>query len=107
MRSILVVPRVASGPRRDRLPCQGVTEISMSAGRKESPEKSVSPRQPKRNPDQPATEVRKDAASHTDSSTKSGKPERKAEFAQGTYYRQGVLVPGGPHKSPVPRSRNR
>ncbi len=107
MRSILAVPRVASGPRRDRLPCQGVTEISMSAGRKESPEKSVSPPQPKRNPDQPATEVHKDAASHGDSSTKSGKPERKAEFAQGTYYRQGVLVPGGPHKGPMPRTRNR
>jgi hypothetical protein len=107
MRSILVVPRVASGPRRGRLPCQGVTEISMSAGRKENPEKSVSPRQPKKNPDQPATAVHKSAASPTDSSTKSDKPEHKAAFAQGTYYRQGVLVPGGPHKSPMPRSRNR
>lgn len=79
----------------------------MSAGLKESPEKSVLPRQPKRNSDQSATEVLKDAASHIDSSTKSDKPERKTEFAQGTYYRQGVLVPGGPHKGPMPRSRNR
>jgi len=103
----MIVPRVASGPRRDRLPCQGITEISMSAGRKESPEKSVSPSQSNKNPDQPATEVGKDAASNTDSSAKSVKPERKVEFAQGTYYRQGVLVPGGPHKGAMPRNRNR
>ena len=107
MRSILGVPRVASGPRRDRPPCQGVMEISMSAGRKESPEKSVSPQQPERDPDQTATEVYKDAASHPDSSTKSGSPERKAGFAQGIFYRQGVRVPSGPHKSPMPRTRNR
>ena len=107
MRSILDGPRVASGPRRDRLPCQGVTEIRMSAGRKESPEKSLSPRQPRRNPDQPEATVAKTAESHSDSSTKSGKEQPKTPFAQGTYYRQGVLVPGGPHKGAMPRTRNR
>ena len=107
MRSILDAPRVASGSRRDRLPYLGVTEIRMSAGRKASPEQSVSPRQPKKNPDQPAREVRKEAASHPDSSTKSGSPERKTGFAQGTYYRQGVRVPAGTQKNPIPRSRNR
>jgi hypothetical protein len=107
MRSILVVPRVASGPRRDRPPCQGVTEIRMSSGRKEIPEKSVSSHQPGKIPDQPAAAVDKNAASHAESSTQSGKPERKTEFAQGTYYRQGVRVPEGQHKSPVPRTRNR
>ena len=101
------MPRVASGPRRDRLPCEGVTEISMSAGRKESPEKSALPRQPRRNPDQPVTELHKDAASHTDLSTKAGNPERKVGFAQGTVYRQGVRVADGPHKSPLSRTRNR
>jgi hypothetical protein len=79
----------------------------MSAGRKENPEKSVSRLQPERNPDQPVTEVLKDEAPHTDSSTKSDKPERKAEFAQGTYYRQGVRVPAGSQKNPLPRTRNR
>ena len=107
MRSILAVPRVASGPRRDRLPCQGVTEISMSSGRKESPEKSFSPLQPGTIPDQPATSARKDAASHADAPTKSGEPQGKTGFAQGTYYRQGVRVPGGLSKSAIPRSRNR
>ena len=107
MRSILAVPRVASGPRRDGLPCQGVTEMSMSAGRKESPEKSVSLRQRKTSPDQPATEVLKVAVAHTDASTKSDKPECKVEFAQGTYYRQGVRVPAGSQKNPLARTRNR
>jgi hypothetical protein len=107
MRSILAVPRVASGPRRNRLPCEGITEISMSAGRKESPAKSVSPSQPATNSDQPAMDVPKDAASHMDSSTKAITPGRKVEFAQGTYYRQGVRVSGVPQKSPMPRTRNR
>jgi len=79
----------------------------MSAGRKESFEKSALPRQRKRNPDQPVTEVLKDAASRTDSSTKAGNLERKAGFAQGTVYRQGVRVSGGPDKGPLPRTRNR
>ena len=107
MRSILGALRAASGPRRDRLPCQGITEISMSAGRKESLEKSVLPRQRKRNSDQPVTEVLKDAASHTDSSARAGNPQRKAEFAQGTVYRQGVRVSSAPHKGAIPRTRNR
>ncbi len=107
MRSILGGPRVASGPRRDRLPCQGVTEISMSSGRKESPEKSVSPLQPGTIPDRPATSARKDATSHADAPGKSGEPQGKTGFAQGTFYRQGVRVPGGPGKSAIPRTRNR
>lgn len=107
MRSILDVPRVASGSRRDRLPHPGVTEIRMSAGPKTTSKKSLAPGQPRKIPDQTAAAVDKNAASHPDSSTKSGKTERKAEFAQATYYRQGVLVPGGPHKGPMPRSRSR
>ena len=79
----------------------------MSAGRKAKPEKSLAPRQPGKIPDQAAVAVDKDASSHPESLTKSGKPEHKAGFAQGTYYRQGVLVPGGPHKGPLPRSRSR
>ena len=75
----------------------------MPSGRKESLEKPVSPLPPKKTPDQPAAEVHKDA----DSPAKSGKPQGKAEFAQGNYYRQGVLVPGGPHKGAMPRTRNR
>ena len=75
----------------------------MSAGRKESPEKSVLPRLTRKNPDRPAMEVLKDAAAQADLPVKAG----KTEFAQGTYYRQGVLVPGGPHKGAMPRTRTR
>ena len=103
MRSILNVPRVASGPRRDTPPRMGVTEIRMSAGRKAKSEKSPAPRQPGETLDKPAAAADKDAASPA----KSDKPEHKTGFAQGTYYRQGVLVPGGPHKGPMPRSRSR
>jgi hypothetical protein len=107
MRSILDVPRVASGSRRDKLPDLGVRENRMSAGPKSNSKKSISPGQPGSIPDQIAAAVQKIAATHPGSSMKSGKPERKAEFGQATYYRQGVLVPGGPHKSPMPRSRSR
>ena len=107
MGSILDVPRVASGPRRDRLPCPGATEIRMSVGRKAKPEKSLASLQPGKTPYRPEATVDKNAASQPEPSIKSGKPERKVEFAQGTYYRQGVLVPGGPHKGPMPRVRNR
>ena len=107
MRSILDAPRVASGSRRDRLPYLGVTEIRMSAGRKAKSEKSLAPHQSEKIPEQSAVAVDKSAASPPEASTKSGKPERKVEFAQGTYYRQGVLVPGGPHKGPMPRNRSR
>ncbi len=75
----------------------------MSAGRKAKPEKSL----PTPYPDRPAAVADKNAASQPESSTKSGEPERKSGFAQGTYYRQGVLVPGGPHKGAMPRSRSR
>ncbi len=107
MRSILEVPRVASGSRRDRLPRLGVTEMRMSAGPKTDSKKSIAPDPSRTIPDQTAAAADKNAASHPDSSMKSGKPERKAEFAQATYYRQGVLVPGGPHKGPMPRSKSR
>jgi hypothetical protein len=79
----------------------------MSAGRKESPEKSALSHQLRRNPDKPVTELHKNTASHTELSTKTGNPERKVEFAQGTVYRQGVRVANGPQKSPMPRARNR
>jgi hypothetical protein len=67
----------------------------MSSGRKESPEKSVSPLQPGTIPDRP------------DAPGKSGETQGKTGFAQGTFYRQGVRVPGGPGKSAIPRTRNR
>ena len=38
-----------------------------------------------------------------DSQAKPPLPETKAQFGQATFYRQGVLVPGGPHKSPTPQ----
>ncbi len=76
----------------------------MSAGRKDKP---LSPRPSQTMSDWSVAPVHKDAASQTNSSEKSGKPDNKAVFAQGTYYRQGVLVPGGPRKGPMPRSRNR
>jgi hypothetical protein len=75
----------------------------MSAGRKAKLEKSL----PTPHSDRPATATDKNEASRPESSTKSGEPERKSGFAQGTYYRQGVLVPGGPHKGPMPRTRSR
>ncbi len=78
----------------------------MSVGRKAKPEKSLASLQPGKTPDRPVATADKNAASHPESSIRSGKPER-VEFAQGTYYRQGVLVPGGPHKGPMPRVRNR
>lgn len=79
----------------------------MSSGRKESPEKSVSPLQPGTIPDRPATSARNDATSHADAPGKSGETQGKTGFAQGTFYRQGVRVPGGPGKSAIPRTRNR
>jgi hypothetical protein len=75
----------------------------MSAGRKAKPEKSL----PTPHPDRPATGAGKNAPPQAESPTKPGEPERKSGFAQGTYYRQGVLVPGGPHKSATPRGRIR
>ena len=107
MRSILDVPRVASGSRRDRLPELGVMENRMSDGPKSNSKKSIPAGQPGTIPDRSAAAVHENAASHPGSSMKSGKPERKAEFGRATYYRQGVLVPGGLHKSPMPRSRSR
>ncbi|HKB81655.1 MAG TPA: hypothetical protein VKD04_00460 [Burkholderiales bacterium] len=108
MRSILVVPRVASGPSGAAdCPAQGSTEIRMSAGPKENPENTLSPLPRNANPDRPAPEVRKDIESHVVASSKDGKQERKVEFAQGTIYRQGIRVPNGPNKSPVSRGRNK
>ena len=79
----------------------------MSVGRKAKPEKSLAPSPPGKIPEHPAVARDANAAPHPESSGKSGKPER-VEFAQGTYYRQGVLVPGGPHaKNPMARGRNR
>jgi hypothetical protein len=67
----------------------------MSAGQKMKPEKSLSPAA-----DQSAAAGGKETALPADSSKKPG-------FAQGTYYRQGVLVPGGPPKSAMLRGRGR
>ena len=75
----------------------------MSAGRKTKPENSL----PTLQSHELAAPTGKNSVSRTKSPAKSGEPERKTEFAQGTYYRQGVLVPGGPHKGPMPRSRSR
>jgi hypothetical protein len=67
----------------------------MSAGQKLKSEKSPSPAA-----DQSATAGQKETALPAESSKKPG-------FAQGTYYRQGVLVPGGPPKSAMLRGRGR
>lgn len=75
----------------------------MSAGRKAKPEKSL----PTLQSHELAAPTGKNTASPIKSPAKPGEPERKTGFAQGTYYRQGVLVPGGPHKGPMPRSRSR
>jgi hypothetical protein len=103
------MPRIALGTWRDRRPCQGVTEISMRAGRKENRNKSVSPSKiTKKSPDQPAQCGDRDAAPHADSPAESGKPAHKIEFAPGTYYRQGVRVPARPpSKSALLRVRSR
>lgn len=79
----------------------------MSAGPKAKSETSLALRQPGKIPDHPVAAVDETDALPPESSTRSDKPQRKTEFAQGTYYRQGVLVPGGPHKGPMPRSRIR
>ena len=68
----------------------------MSAGHKMKSEKS--PSIP--HADLAAAASNKEAALPADSSKKSG-------FAQGTYYRQGVLVPGGPPKGATLRGRGR
>lgn len=75
----------------------------MNAGRKAKPEKSL----PTLQSHELAAPTGKNTASPVKSPAKPGEPERKTGFAQGTYYRQGVLVPGGPHKGPMPRSRSR
>jgi hypothetical protein len=75
----------------------------MSVGPKEIPAKSVAPRQPRNITGQHEAAPGKVATPQADTPSKAGKQERKAEFGQATYYRQGVLVPGGPHKSTVPR----
>jgi len=75
----------------------------MSAGRKAKPENSL----PTLQSHELAARTGKNTASRTKSPAKPVEPERKTGFAQGTYYRQGVLVPGGPHKGPMPRSRSR
>jgi hypothetical protein len=68
----------------------------MSAGRKTKSEKSLlTP-----HPAQPVAAGDKKVDLLADSSKKPG-------FAQGTYYRQGVLVPGGPPKSAMLRGRGR
>ena len=79
----------------------------MSAGQKSNSNKSPCSSQPPKILDQTAPAADQTAASYPGSSMKSGKSERKAEFGKATYYRQGVLVPGGLNKNPVPRSRSR
>ena len=72
----------------------------MSAGRKSNPEPSPAA--------WPFSEPAASAANpDTQSLSKSARPENKAGFAQGNYYRQGVLVPGGPPKSVTTRGKNR
>jgi len=75
----------------------------MSAGRKAKSDKSL----PTLQSHELAVPTGKNTASRSESGAKSGESERKTGFAQGTYYRQGVLVPGGPHKGSMPRSRGR
>ena len=71
----------------------------MSAGRKANPAKSV-----------PSGIAKGKVAAASGKDTAplpAGAPKAaRTEFAPGTYYRQGVLVPGGPHKA-MPRGRSR
>ena len=75
----------------------------MSAGQKSKPEKSL----PTLQSHEFASPTGKNTASPVRSPVKPGEPERNTGFAQGTYYRQGVLVPGGMHKGPIPPRRSR
>jgi hypothetical protein len=75
----------------------------MSAGRKAKSEKTL----PTLQSHQLEAASGKNAASRTESPAKSVEPGSKTGFAQGTYYRQGVRVPGGPYKGGMPRGRGR
>jgi hypothetical protein len=79
----------------------------MSAGPKDTPEKSLfaDPNIPPKQ--EPGTVEDKTSISPPDQPDKSGKHDAKAGFGEANYYRQGVLVRGGPGKGPMPRGRSR
>ena len=99
------MPRVASGSSRDRSAEQEITKTRMNAASKDT--NSNTPGLQKNVAGKPAGDAAQSTASQPDSQAKPPLPETKAKFGQATFYRQGVLVPGGPHKSPTPRSKNR
>jgi len=79
----------------------------MSAGPKDTPEKSLFPEPNIRAEQKPGTVEAKPSISPPNPPDKSGKDGIKAGFGEPNYYRQGVLVRGGPVKGPMPRGRSR
>jgi hypothetical protein len=78
----------------------------MSAGSKSHPEQSTPESGPAKTEGKPV-EARKHAVSKTATGDKSGSQAGSPAFAQGAYYRQGVLVPGGPPTRTTSRGRSR
>jgi hypothetical protein len=81
-------------------------ETVMSAGSKFSPEQPVAESASAQTRDKPAA-LRKQAVAKAATANKSGSQADSPAFAQGAYYRQGVLVPGGPPARAVYRGKNR
>jgi hypothetical protein len=78
----------------------------MSAGPKDTPEKSRFADPNIRTEQEPGTLEDKTSISRPDQPNKSGKLEAKAGFGEANYYRQGVLV-RGPGMGAMPRGRSR
>jgi hypothetical protein len=57
--------------------------------------------------DPEATSGRPAPAGRLDAAKREPSSERKAGFAPAAYYRQGVLVPGGPATRTMPRARKK
>lgn len=79
----------------------------MSAGPKHTPEKSLFVGPIIRAEHKLGAVEGKTSMSQPDSLAKDDKHEGKTGFGQANYYRQGVLVPGGPGKRPMARGRSR
>jgi len=78
----------------------------MSAGPKASPDKSA-PESAQANTVTRNAGGRKQAAPKTGAANKTDAAGLRPAVAQGAYYRQGVLVPGGPPNRIASRGRNR
>ena len=79
----------------------------MSAGPKDTPEKSLFADPNIRTEQEPGTVEDKSSISPPNPPDKGGKHGVKAGFGEANYYRQGVLVRGGPGKGPMSRGRSR